>query len=297
VAALSLAAATSPIPAAGQESDASGGGQQEEIIERILELREQIEALLEALPRELRDEVERRWRERSPTEETPAEVDPADGAGEPTVADGPPPSQAPADPIAVAQPEEVPPQTAAAIPETTEPEETAAQPEAPSETVIADEERIVTPKQGEVSPPCGGFHLFDTNEDAVISGGDRQWRFLRLWFDGNGDGRIDEAEIETLFDLGIRQIDVELKSYQNAEGSSEDVDVEDFVWLRRAGKGRAERRSGALAVDASRLVRDGRLWLITADGTQLEGFQALGSAALLETRDGERLPVVCGDSP
>jgi hypothetical protein len=246
-AALCLIALSIPLSATGQDRNEGGAPTQEELIERILELREQIEALLESLPPELQEEVERRWRERAVIEDEPAESVPADATGESVLAE--------------------------------------------SEVSTARPESTVA------GPPCGGFHLFDTNQDGVLSGGDRYWRFLRLWFDGDANGTIGDREIEGLFELGVRQIGVDLKSYQNDEGGSEDVDAMDLVWLRQLGKGKNKRRSGVLIVDATRLVRDGRLWLVTADGTQLDGLQPLGSAALVETRDGERLPVLCSVSP
>lgn len=267
--------------AAAQDGHAAAELSQEEILERILELRAQIEDLLESLPPEMRDEVERRWRERSAVEQMalPAEQPAAPAPSEPPA----PPETAPA-PTPDSEP----------IAESTElsaPESDTPQPTEPTESLAQDAEPALAP------PACGGIHLFDTNEDALLSGGDRHWRFLGLWFDGDADGALDETEIEGLFALGVRQIDVALKFYLDDEGATEDIDVEDLVWLRQVGKNKAKRRSGALIIDADRLARDGRLWLVDADGTQLSGFQPLVSDIDLETRDGERLPLLCGDSP
>jgi len=240
------------------ESDSASNDSQEEIVERILELRSQIEDLLEILPADVREEVERRWQERH-TEDPELESS----------------LETLTDPVPTPEQER----------------EIVDESEAEPDLEPIAEEVVV-----ETAPPCGGFHLFDTNEDSLVSGGDRPWRFLRLWFDSNGDSRIDESEIETPFDLGVRQIDVGLRFYGNEEGDSEDLDVDDFIWLRQVGKGKANRRSGALVVAAERLARDGRLGLVDADGTQLSGYQPLGSTSFLETSDGERFPVFCPES-
>lgn len=240
------------------ETESVSTGSQEEIIERILELRGQIEDLLEILPAEVRQEVERRWQERHTG-------DPALNSGLETVSE----------PVSTPEPE-----SASVDPSPAEPD-----PEPVADEVVA-----------VVAPRCGGLHLFDTNEDSLVSGGDRPWRFLRLWFDSNGDRGLDESEIETLLDLGVRQIDVDLRFYGNDQGDSEDVDVDDFIWLRQIAKAKADRRSGVLVVAAERLGRDGRLRLVDVEGTQLSGYQPLGSRSFLETSDGKRSPVLCPES-
>lgn len=257
-------------PLQAEEVEPAVEADQEEIIQRILELRQQIEDLLEILPEDLRQEVEKRWRE--------------DQAGRPDEAPigalpGPEPE---IDPTLAERPSGEP-ATESELQPVREPEATL--------EVPADE-----PAATAVVPPCGGFHLLDTNEDSVVSGGDRQWRYLRLWFDDNGNGSLEEEEIDSLFELGVRQIDVGLRFYINDEDDSEDVDVDDHIWLRRVGKGSAKRRSGALAVDVDRFVRDGRFWLTDDDGVQLTGYQPLGPAVLLHTNDGVQFPLLCQES-
>jgi len=236
----------------------------EEVVQRILDLRRQIEDLLEILPDDVRQEVERRWQESLA----------AENAGE----------------------ESLSTTTSGEAPQT--------EPELAAEVALEDEpalenlpataegasvqEDFVTPQQ---SPPCGGFHLFDSNEDMMISGGDRQWRFLRLWFDDNGNGAIEESEIRSPFELGVRHIDVALRFYVNDQGESEDVDVDDLIWLRMVSKG--QQRSGALVVDADRLVKDGRLWLTDASSGRLSGLQPLDPNGLLATREGAIHPLLC----
>jgi len=245
-----------------EEADLPATESQEEIIQSILELRQQIEDLLEILPEDVRQEVEQRWRERQA--EKPEDTD---AAAELTPESGPE-----SEPVIDRQ--------------------TASE----AEPIVEDENSSAEELVAETAPPCGGFHWFDTNQDSLVSGGDRQWRHLRLWFDNNGDGELEDAEIESLFELGVRQIDVGLRFYNNDEGDSEDVDVDDLIRLQRVGKGGANRRSGALVVAAERLARDGRSRLTDTEGTQLSGYQTLGSTTVLETSDGKRSPVLCQES-
>jgi len=258
-------------PANAEEAESDASGSQEEVIKRILELRQQIEDLLEMLPADVRREVERRWREGhvgkpdeavKPVEEAVTGTAPETSV-EPTV-----------EPILSTEP--------ALAPEA-----------APASEPAATEEPLAEQLEVVAAPPCGGFHLFDTNGDSFVSGGDRQWRFLRLWLDDNGNGDLEEDEVKSLFELGVRQIGVGLDIYLNDEGDSEDVDVDEVIWLRGVGKGKANRRSGALAVAADRLVSDGRFWLTDRQGVQLTGYQPLGLGTLLDTHEGERLPVLC----
>jgi len=239
---LSALSAVTASPAA-EEPAVADPADQEEIILRILDLRQQIEDLLDALPQEVREEVERRWLEQQ-----------AASTAEPQ----------PSEPEAVTA---LPPATVTPTPE----------PAAAAE------------------PPCGRFYLLDSNEDTLVTGGDRQWRFLRLWFD-NGDSNLEESEIESLFDLGVRAIDVELRFYTNDEGQAEDIDVDDLIWLRLVGDNKSGSRSGALVVEADRLARGGILRLTDTQGTVLSGFQPLGAEYFLETEDGVRIPVLCAES-
>lgn len=221
---------------------------QEETIERILELRAQLQDLVESLPPELRDEVERRWRQRqaeppAPTPPTPSEPTPA--ATAPAIASEP-----------AVEP------TAEAAPVATE------------------------------QPGCGGFHLLDTDDDGLVSGGDRQWRFLRVWFD-NGDGEIDSEEIESLLALGVRSLDTQLRFYNDDGGGTEDVDVADVIELRGIGKRPKDRRSGVLVVDADRLERDGVLRLEDPEGRPASGYEVLSALHRFVLRDGRSLPILC----
>lgn len=250
-------------PLQAEESAAETDQEHEQIIQQILELRQQMEDLLKSLPEEMLLELEKRWEEQQsepPTlEPEPDQVQESDPTT-PSTGEG-----------------------STAVPTETEPVVVVAPDQSPTA-----EEPISA-----LSPPCGGFHLFDTNEDSLVSGGDRPWRFLRLWFDTDGDGAVSDLEIESLFDLGVRQIDVALRFYNSAAGDSEDVDVDELIWLRGVGKKIGSDRSGVLAIATDRLASDGRWKISDAQQAHLTGYQPLGTNTFLETEQGDRYPVVC----
>ena len=256
----------------GQEVSADADERNEQIILQILELRQQIEDLLEILPEEMRREVEERWiRSETPRQEAGPEVD-----------------QTATSPVAT-DPSSITPATDPMVEPTAEDESTRVPPPVFDDQEASTEEEAVVA----AATPCGGFRLFDTNEDSLVSGADRPWRFLRLWFDTDGDDLVEDSEVESLFDLGVRQIDVDLRFYNPAEGDSEDVDVDDFIWLRGVDRKKGSGRSGVLVIAADRLASDGRLRIFDLQGTQLTGFQPLGPTAFVETDQGDRFPLVC----
>lgn len=258
-------------PASAEEAESDTPEGQDEVIQRILELRQQIEDLLEILPEDVRQEVEQRWRDRQAKgSEERQEIDPETGPETTT--------------------------DVALEPESERHVTPARESQAATQAMDTVETPIEEDLEAETVPACGGFHLFDTNEDSLVTAGDRPWRYLRLWFDSNGDGAVQEPEIESLFDLAVRQIDVGLRFYNNEDGDSEDMDVDDFIWLRKVGKGKTDRRSGALAVAADRLARAGHLMVLDVEGVQLSGYQPLGSITFLETGNGTRHPVLCQES-
>lgn len=52
----------------------------------------------------------------------------------------------------------------------------------------------------------------DSNEDGVISAEDDAWQELKVWQDLDGDGSVDEGELQTLDEWGIASISVEAES-------------------------------------------------------------------------------------
>jgi len=255
------------IPAAikAQETpQATDAADPEVIIEQILELREQLEALLSALPPELRQEVERRWQERRQETEskTPSPSDPSSPS----------------------------PDIAETVKERHESPETLTEPAVEVVTESATESlEPAVPSE----PECVHLAAFDTNGDHVVSAADKYWRYLRLWND-NGDGVVDEdLEIESLFELDIREIRVELDTYSLPDDILGDIEVQDTVtlWLGDA-KGRAP-KPAVLVVQAERMSRGGEIWFEDASGKVLTGYQAIGPSVFSETENGTRLPLVC----
>ena len=250
---------------AQETEQASDAADSEAIIEQILELREQLEALLSTLPPDLRQEVERRWQARS---EEPADTTPSPSA--------------PSEPTAeVAQP----------VPEQAEISESL---EEPAAEVVADESASIPEQATPSEPECVHLAAFDTNGDRVISAGDRYWRYLRLWTD-NGDGVVDEdLEIGSLFTLDIRDIRVELDYYSQPDDLTGDILVQDaeVKLLLDDAKGRPTKRA-TLVVQADRLSRGGEIRLTDASSRVLSGYQPIGPEVFTETEDGERLPLVC----
>jgi len=97
-------------PATAEETTTATSESQEEIIQRILELRGEIEELLELLPAEMREEVERRWRDRQQVDLAPqsepearTEVEPEGQQESPTTPAAQP--ELPEEPARTAEPE------------------------------------------------------------------------------------------------------------------------------------------------------------------------------------------------
>jgi hypothetical protein len=240
-----------------------------EIIERILELRREMEALLEVLPPELQEEIERRWRELQEAEAARAasHVPQVESTGRAEVAVVPPPP--------------VPLQTAEFEP----------RPESTARAEVA----VVPPTPGPepaAVPVCGTLIPFDSNDDGVLSGADRYWRYLRLELEGGGAG-LEAQGPSSLYELGIRTINVDLKFFTTPDKERGDIDVDKAIHIGLVGKGRLVGESGVLVIDADRLARGGEIKLVDGSGTLLAGFQALRPGLALETADGGRLPLLC----
>jgi hypothetical protein len=228
-----------------------------EIIERILELRREMEALLEVLPPQLQEEIERRWRELQEAEAQAASHVPqveSTGRAEVAVVPGPTPDS---------------------IPVVESLEETTA----------------IVPEPATV-PVCGTLTPFDSNDDGVLSGADRYWRYLRLELEG-GAASLEVQGPSSLYELGIRTLDVNLKFFTTPDKERGDIDVNEAIHISLVGKGRLAGESGVLVIDADRLARGGEIKLVDGSGTLLAGIQALSPGLALETGDGGRLPLLC----
>lgn len=263
VAAVLAAGGNRPVTAQETGSDAAAADS-EAVIEQILELRAQLEALLSALPPELRDEVERRWQARI----------------EATTGDAAPPE------AATVEAPEVTPEPDVAIASSPE-ADTSIEPEAAAKEIEQPADAQPTTEQA-----CVHLAVFDTNGDRVVSSGDRYWRYLRLWND-NGDGVVnEELEIDSLFELGIRHIRVELDYYSLPEDVTGDIELGEQVRFVMTGLERGA-SSALLVVQAERMSRGGEVRLADASGEPLIGYQPISSSIIAETEDGRRLPLVC----
>ena len=266
-------------PAWARESDSvESPPDHQETVEEILELRRQLEALLSTLPPELREEMERQWREQLEEGEAPpvtpsitepvAGTDPIDSESK---GDG-----TESDPSVLAGTDS---KDSTPIDEITE----SSSPVTAADLVASDE-----------SPPsCIHLAAFDSNNDRVVSAGDRYWRYLRLWND-NGDGIVDEElEIDSLYELGIREIRVELDYYGLPNNVSGDITVGDQVQLILVDPKRNSAAPATLVVQAGRIARGGEIWIADESGAVLDGYQTIGPAIVAETSEGDRLPLVC----
>ena len=243
----------------------------ERIIEEILQLRGEADALLEALSPELRDEVERRWEE---LQAAPPE-DLGEGASDPvsSIADSPEPADTAPVPAEVG---------ATAVPE---PE---LEPEAEDQSPAASE--VVS--EPEPAKECDSLGPLDTNGDGVISASDRNWRYLRLRADMGGRS-TNMVELESLYDLDIREIDVNLRFYELDDGAAGDIFIDDRIRFELLSKRKSGRRSMILFIQASRLARGGSLRLVDGSGALLAGDQPLAPGVALQTAEGSRLPLLC----
>ena len=266
-----------------------------ERVERILELRRELQRLLEKLPPELRTEVERRWLEAlsgPTTEPVNGQNPPAAPAGEP-------------DPIPEAPTHSTPPAGAPPAPALS-PSPVPASPEAspvseplPSPTggpAVPTPPAPIPPQTGAIDrrplPSCDTLRPLDGNGDNLITGADRYWRHLHLWSD-DGDGTVEKGEVERLFSHGIRALDVDLRTYKTAKGDVEDVWIDGQVRFELYRRGRRQ-RSGLLMLDADGLLRGDDFRLLDTAGSVLTGMQTLRPGLRLEAADGTLYPLLCG---
>lgn len=251
-----------PLWAQGQESPPPEDV--ERIIEEILRLRGEADELLKALSPELRDEVERRWEE---LQAAPPE-DLGEGASDPvsSIADSPEPD----DTAPVPEPE--------------------LEPEAEDQSPAVSE--VVSEPEPEPAKECDSLGPLDTNGDGVISATDRNWRYLRLRADMGGRS-TNMVELESLYDLDIREIDVNLRFYKLSDGAAGDIFIDDRIRFELLGKRKSSRRSMILFIQASRLARSGELQLVDSSGALLAGDQPLAPGVALQTAEGSRLPLLC----
>ncbi len=138
-------------------------------------------------------------------------------------------------------------------------------PEVDSEPLPSKPEQLSVPEpDGPVRARCGTLGILDTNGDGVVSGADRNWRYLALWKD-DGNGSIEESELKSLFEHGIRKIGVRLVSYTNAKDVDGAIWVEDRIFFELPGR----RGRAVLVIEAGRLARSEQLWLENSTGSRV----------------------------
>lgn len=220
-----------------------------EIVERILELRREIDELLAQLPQDLRDEVERKLAESEPPPD--AELEPP--AAEPAVAEPP-----------AAEPKPSPPP--------------------PSR------------RSGHRRPACNTLEVFDTNGDGTVDALDRYWRYLYLWIDRDGDGRLREHEIVTPFDRKVDGIAAGLESFASDRLGFGEIRILERIELDLRGDGFDSGRGrddAVLLVDASALRRGDGPRLVSSSGEPIEGIQPFARGWRLEDANGDVTRLDC----
>lgn len=253
-----------PGPTAARQTAA-----EENTLERILELREELERLLQSLSPEQRQEVERRWRERQ-------ESEPIEPPIEPPVELTVEPASEP-----LAEPPPIPAADEAEMPQDLE---------VSPERAEIDSVPLAAPAAAAGSS-CGTLAAFDSNEDGVLSASDRYWRYFRLSL---AKGReFEPTATETLYDQGIREIRLELDFFKMSDGTTGDISVGDRIHLQLVGKRRKPMLSGALTIEAGRLARGGEVHLADDQGTTLTGVQVVRPGVALVAADGTRQAILC----
>lgn len=248
----------------GQTAPAPELAASEAIVEQILELRERLEILMQALPPELRQEVERRWNERRglvPGADESAPADSPEAAAAATATRPPLPAPALREPAA--------PRPA---------DSASAAPASPATTAAA---------------LCGTLLALDSNEDGLVSGADRYWRYLRLWA-GSGADEPPPSELVSLYELEIRELDVGLSRFRTSDEIRGDIVTDnDGIRLELLGRAASLAASALLVIDAGRLARSGELRLVDSAGEPLAGYRVLRPGVVLESADGSRWPIGC----
>ena len=98
--------------------------------------------------------------------------------------------------------------------------------------------------------------------------------------------------LESLYELGIREIDVNLRFFKMDDDSTGDITIDDRIRFHLFNKRKSGMRSAILFVQAGRLAR-GEMSLVDSAGSLLAGDQALAPGMALKTEDGQRLPILC----
>lgn len=273
--------------AGAQDEPATDALTEEQIVERILELRRQIDELIAALSPEMRQELERR-------------LAAPDAAPSPPVPEPPAP-----EPPTPAPPAPTPPTPAPPAPESPAPESPAPEPptpEPPAPEAVA-EAAPGEPAAAEPSPPlrrrrvrgprCNFLEVLDSNQDGKISAFDRYWRHLYLWFDHNGDGTLQDGEIESAYERNVREIAVDLDVFIRKKGTIGEIRIGQHVTLDVRGDGIGGGDDGVLVIDATKLKRGTGPEILAASGESLDGMQPFQEGWRIRTSEGGETVLSC----
>lgn len=265
-----------PVQASAQDPRDAGAppvGEQE-VVDRLMELQEEIERLLPFLSPELRRRIAAELARRAEAQQEEAErAEQAERAAR-EAREAPEPAGKEAEAGAEA---------AVTVP----PRQVAAGPAEPS--------RARSPA---ARTACNTLEPFDTREDGRIDSGDRYWRYLYLWTDENGDGEVTEREVRSVFEAGVRNISVRLDRFEGKGGSVGLLRVDRWIVLDPLGDGfsggvTGRTDDGALTVDAGALGRFSGPQLLDPDGRPLAGMQPFRPGLSLREASGRVIELSC----
>ncbi len=164
------------------------------------------------------------------------------------------------------------------------PEPSAAEPASPSPRP----EAIATSPRG-----CSGLDIFDTNDDGLITGTDRLWRHFHVALDAETGGGA-AAETRSAFEVGVRQIRLDLRGTINDRGGPGRMEVEPTrVLVEVTVKRRRGAQFGTLVLDADGLARSGGPRLRLPDGAVLDGMVVLRPGLVIVGEGGTAVTVTC----
>ncbi|MEM7353844.1 MAG: hypothetical protein AAF657_23795 [Acidobacteriota bacterium] len=293
----------SPPPDGEPQSEQETGetSAEQEIIEQILALQKQIDELMRRLPESARQAAR-------------ARLAAASRAAEPAASPSAPPTQtadsAPAASQAAAQ---TPAKTAAATPAAPPSEPppaptatttgAAAQPhlnEPPQQTAAIDPATAPGPlpllKRRTPRSVCNTLTPLDENQDGQINSADRYWRYIYLWLDKNRDGQMQDREVESAYERGVREIAASVETFTRRRGSLGETRVRDRIVLDLSGDGfseRARKDDGVLVIDASAIRRGNGPQLLDAGSEALSGFQIFRSGLTIQLGSGQQTALTC----
>jgi hypothetical protein len=142
-------------------------------------------------------------------------------------------------------------------------------------------------------PYCNFLEVLDSNQDGKVSAMDRYWRHLYLWADADGDRQVDEGEVQSAYDLDVREIAVDLDTFLFKKGHIGEMRVADLVTLDVRGDGLGSGDDRVLVVDATKLGRGSGPRISSASGEPLEGFQPFQEGWRIEHDGGQVTVLEC----